>query len=70
MSFTLRQLTLALALCGLASSTFASDRCEPMRVVDSNGIGNTALHSATSSHKVRVLASLPVTYGLAKSLVN
>ena len=36
MSFTLRQLTLALALCGLANSTFASDRFEPMRVAASS----------------------------------
>ena len=69
MSFSMRQLTLALALCGLASSTFATDRSEPTRVVASNGTGNTALHSATSSQKVRVLASLPITYGLAQSLV-
>lgn len=71
MAFSMRQLTLALALCGLATgNTFAADRFEPMRVVASNGIGNTALHTATSAHKVRVLASLPITYGLANSLVE
>ncbi|CAI8973400.1 metal ABC transporter solute-binding protein, Zn/Mn family [Pseudomonas sp. P5_152] len=71
MAFSMRQLTLAIALCGLATSnTFATDRFEPMRLVANNGVGNTVLHAATSAHKVRVLASLPITYGLANSLVE
>ena len=46
MVFSLRQLTLAVALCGVAvTSSFASE-------------------------KVRLLASLPVTYGLGEALLK
>jgi len=48
MSFSLRQLTLALALCGLANPTFAADSSKPLRV----------------------LASLPITYGLGEALLK
>jgi ABC-type Zn uptake system ZnuABC Zn-binding protein ZnuA len=48
MSFSLRQLTLAVALCGLATATFAVDNGKPLRV----------------------LASLPITYGLGEVLLK
>ncbi|MBV6825510.1 metal ABC transporter solute-binding protein, Zn/Mn family [Pseudomonas sp. PD9R] len=48
MPFSLRQLTFAIALCGLAHTTFASDNAKPLRV----------------------LASLPVTYGLGEVLLK
>ncbi|WCM49930.1 zinc ABC transporter substrate-binding protein [Pseudomonas sp. WJP1] len=48
MSFSLRQLTLALALCGLATTTFGADGGKPLRV----------------------LASLPITYGLGEVLLK
>ncbi|MNF75410.1 Periplasmic solute binding protein family protein [compost metagenome] len=48
MSFSLRQLTLAVALCGLATATFAADSGKPLRV----------------------LASLPITYGLGEVLLK
>ncbi len=48
MSFSLRQLTLALALCGLATTTFGADGSKPLRV----------------------LASLPITYGLGEVLLK
>lgn len=48
MSFSLRQLTLAVALCGLSSTTFAADSDKPLRV----------------------LASLPITYGLGEVLLK
>ncbi|MGJ7517174.1 metal ABC transporter substrate-binding protein [Pseudomonas baetica] len=48
MSFSLRQLTLAIALCGLTHTTFAADNAKPLRV----------------------LASLPVTYGLGEVLLK
>jgi ABC-type Zn uptake system ZnuABC Zn-binding protein ZnuA len=48
MSFSLRQLTLAVALCGLATATFAADNGKPLRV----------------------LASLPITYGLGEVLLK
>ncbi|MNF57379.1 high-affinity zinc transporter periplasmic component [compost metagenome] len=71
MSFSMRQLTLAMALCGLANtSTFATDRFEPMRLAANNGIGNTVQHAATAAHTVHVLASLPITHGLAASLTE
>jgi ABC-type Zn uptake system ZnuABC Zn-binding protein ZnuA len=48
MSFTLRQLALAVALCGLVNTTFAADSAKPLRV----------------------LASLPITYGLGEVLLK
>ena len=48
MSFSLRQLSLALALCGLAHTSFAADGAKPLRV----------------------LASLPITYGLGEVLLK
>ena len=48
MSFSLRQLSLALALCGLVHTSFAADGAKPLRV----------------------LASLPITYGLGEVLLK
>lgn len=48
MSFSLRQLTLAVALCGLANAACAADGAKPLRV----------------------LASLPITYGLGEMLLK
>jgi ABC-type Zn uptake system ZnuABC Zn-binding protein ZnuA len=48
MTFALRQLTLAVALCGLATTSFAADNGKPLRV----------------------LASLPITYGLGEVLLK
>jgi ABC-type Zn uptake system ZnuABC Zn-binding protein ZnuA len=48
MSFSLRQLSLALAFCGLAHTSFAADGAKPLRV----------------------LASLPITYGLGEVLLK
>ncbi|VVQ15683.1 hypothetical protein PS938_04189 [Pseudomonas fluorescens] len=48
MTFSLRQLTLAVALCGLATMAIAADNGKPLRV----------------------LASLPITYGLGEVLLN
>jgi ABC-type Zn uptake system ZnuABC Zn-binding protein ZnuA len=48
MIFSLRQLTLAVALCGLATTTFAAGSGKPLRV----------------------LASLPITYGLGEVLLK
>ncbi|MFV0930631.1 metal ABC transporter substrate-binding protein [Pseudomonas jessenii] len=48
MIFSLRQLTLAVALCGLATTTMAADNGKPLRV----------------------LASLPITYGLGEVLLK
>ncbi|MGH8389818.1 MAG: metal ABC transporter substrate-binding protein [Pseudomonas sp.] len=48
MSFSLRQLTLAVALCGLTTTSFADDNSKPLRV----------------------LASLPITYGLGEVLLK
>jgi len=63
MSFSLRQLTLAMTLtwplCGLAA---------PQALTD--GVGNTPLFTAASKQNVRVLASLPVTYGLGVVLLQ
>lgn len=48
MSFTLRQLTLAMALCATATTSFAVENAKPLRV----------------------LASLPITYGLGEVLLK
>ncbi|MBV7568380.1 metal ABC transporter solute-binding protein, Zn/Mn family [Pseudomonas sp. PDM27] len=48
MIFSLRQLTLAVALCGVAATTFAANNGKPLRV----------------------LASLPITYGLGEVLLK
>jgi ABC-type Zn uptake system ZnuABC Zn-binding protein ZnuA len=48
MSFNLRQLTLAVALCTLANTAFSADSARPLRV----------------------LASLPITYGLGEVLLK
>ncbi|MHC8402058.1 metal ABC transporter substrate-binding protein [Pseudomonas sp. MDT1-17] len=48
MSFSLRQLSLAVALCGLVNTAFAADSVKPLRV----------------------LASLPITYGLGEVLLK
>ncbi|MDR6605739.1 metal ABC transporter solute-binding protein, Zn/Mn family [Pseudomonas synxantha] len=48
MIFSLRQLTLAVALCGLTATTFAANNGKPLRV----------------------LASLPITYGLGEVLLK
>jgi len=48
MIFSLRQLTLAVALCGLATTTFAADSGKPLRV----------------------LAALPITFGLGEILLK
>ncbi|RON32893.1 metal ABC transporter substrate-binding protein [Pseudomonas frederiksbergensis] len=41
-----------------------------MRLVANHGVGNTALFASTSTHKVLVLAALPVTYGLGALLLE
>lgn len=71
MTFSLRQLALAVAVCGPASfNTYAADTFEPMRMLAGNGVGNTALFAATSTHKTLILASLPVTFGLGSLLLE
>ena len=48
MSFSLRELTLAVAFCGLVNTSFAADNTKPLRV----------------------LAALPITYGLGEVLLK
>ncbi|WP_130908007.1 zinc ABC transporter substrate-binding protein [Pseudomonas sp. Sample_16] len=48
MTFSLRQLTLAITLCGLTTTSFAADNNKPLRVI----------------------ASLPITYGLGEALLK
>ncbi|MGE7956569.1 metal ABC transporter solute-binding protein, Zn/Mn family [Pseudomonas sp. NPDC089530] len=72
MHSSLRHLTLALALSGLISTPALAERdhFEPMRMLASSGMGNTALHSATANKPLTVLASLPVTFGLGQLLLQ
>ena len=69
---SLRQLTLALALAGLGNTSLyaAADAFEPMRLMANHGVGNTALFAAKSAHDLRVLAALPITYGLGRILLE
>ncbi|VVO03350.1 metal ABC transporter solute-binding protein, Zn/Mn family [Pseudomonas fluorescens] len=72
MHSSLRQLTLALALCGLGNTSLyaAADAFEPMRLMANHGVGNSALFAATSTPHLRVLAALPITYGLGQILLE
>ncbi|WP_277589330.1 metal ABC transporter solute-binding protein, Zn/Mn family [Pseudomonas chlororaphis] len=67
-----RPLALALALGGLSSAPVLAqpDRFEPMRVTANQSLGTTALHSASSPKPLTVLASLPITFGLAQWLLQ
>lgn len=69
---SLRQLTLALALAGLGNTSLyaAADAFESMRLMANHGVGNTALFTAKSTHDPRVLAALPITYGLGQILLD
>ena len=69
---SLRQLTLAMALAGLGNTSLyaAADAFEPMRLMANHGVGNTALFAAKSTHDLRVLAALPITYGLGQILLE
>jgi ABC-type Zn uptake system ZnuABC Zn-binding protein ZnuA len=63
MIFTLRQLTLAVALCGLAATTFAADNGKPLRVLASlpitHGLGEVLLKGTDVSLERAAPANLP-----------
>ncbi|MGC5701016.1 zinc ABC transporter substrate-binding protein [Pseudomonas sp. NFXW11] len=65
-------LSLALVLGTLLAAPAQAERdhFEPMRMLANSGMGNTALHSATSSKPLTVLAALPVTFGLGQLLLQ
>ncbi|NWD47108.1 metal ABC transporter substrate-binding protein [Pseudomonas gingeri] len=65
----LRPLTLVLALSGLFSSTLCANPA-PMTIAANQGPSTTALHASTVAQPVRILASLPVTYGLGALLLK
>lgn len=60
-------LLLALAI---SSPAFAADRFAPLQITGHQGVGHAALAKARSAQPVKVLASLPVTYGLAQALLK
>ncbi|WP_106804650.1 metal ABC transporter solute-binding protein, Zn/Mn family [Pseudomonas sp. S5D5] len=65
-----RPLALAIA-CLLSTSALAAvDGFQPRDFVANNGLGHAALSKAKSVKTVKVLASLPITYGLAEVLLK
>lgn len=65
----LRPLALALLLSGLYSSASFSSQA-PMPITANHGLGTAALHTSSEKQSVRILASLPVTYGLGEILLK
>ncbi|WP_017905459.1 metal ABC transporter solute-binding protein, Zn/Mn family [Pseudomonas asplenii] len=65
----LRPLALALLLSGLYSSASFSSQA-PMPITANHGLGTAALHASGEKQSVRILASLPVTYGLGEILLK
>ena len=64
-----RPLALALILSGLYSATsFATPA--PMQITANHGLGTVALHASSAAKPVRILASLPITYGLGEILLK
>jgi len=64
-----RPLALALTLSGLYSATsFATPA--PMQITANHGLGTVALHASSAAKPVRILASLPITYGLGEILLK
>lgn len=63
MSFSLRQLTLAVALCGLANTTFAADSAKPLHVLASlpitYGLGEVLLKGTHVNLERAAPANLP-----------
>ncbi|MEZ1318364.1 zinc ABC transporter substrate-binding protein [Pseudomonas fluorescens] len=63
MSFSLRQLTLAVALCGLANTTFAADSAKPLHVLASlpitYGLGEVLLKGTQVNLERAAPANLP-----------
>ena len=63
MSFSLRQLTLAIALCGLTHTTFAADSAKPLHVLASlpvtYGLGEVLLKGTDISLERAAPANLP-----------
>ncbi|KPA90501.1 ABC-type metal ion transport system, periplasmic component/surface adhesin [Pseudomonas asplenii] len=64
-----RPLALALLLGGLYSSVSFSSQA-PMPINANHGLGTVALHASSENPPVRILASLPVTYGLGEILLK
>ena len=64
-----RPLALAIA-CLISTSALAVDGAEPKTLKIHPGLGHAALSKAKSVKPVKVLASLPITYGLAEVLLK
>lgn len=62
-----RPLLLALAI---ATPAFAADGVKPLQITANQGIGHAALNKAQATKPVKVLAALPITYGLAQVLLK
>ncbi|MFO2464002.1 zinc ABC transporter substrate-binding protein [Pseudomonas sp. 15FMM2] len=65
----LRPLALAIA-CLISTPLLAGDNIKPLPVTGNQGIGQADLPKAKSVNPVKVLAALPVTYGLAEHLLK
>ncbi|NWA27922.1 zinc ABC transporter substrate-binding protein [Pseudomonas gingeri] len=64
-----RPLALALTLSSLYSVASLANPA-PMQITANHGLGNAALHASSAVKPVRILASLPITYGLGEILLK
>jgi len=62
-----RPLLLALAI---ATPAFAAEGVKPLQTTANQGVGHAALNKAHGLKPVKVLAALPITYGLAQVLLK
>lgn len=69
MHAALRPLALAIA-CLISTPLLAGDSIKPPPTTGDQGVGAAALSKATSGKPLKVLAALPVTYGLAEILLK
>lgn len=66
-----KHLTLALAIAGLGSTCVnAAEGFKPLQIGAQQGVGHAALNKAKAILPVRVLAALPVTFGLGQLLLK
>lgn len=69
MHAALRPLALTIA-CLISTPLLAGDSFKPLPITGNQGVGHAALSKAKSVKPVKVLAALPVTYGLAEQLLK
>ncbi|KAA0944454.1 metal ABC transporter substrate-binding protein [Pseudomonas sp. ANT_H14] len=69
MRLALRPLALAIAYL-ISTPLLAADGFKPLQIAANQGVGHAALNKAKTTKPVKVLAALPITYGLAEALLK